>query len=116
MFKRFYEASSLKGQSVATQQGYMLQALNHDLQEVVEQKLTPGMQMFGPAGCLDLLEGEFQILYPIFNRRVEYFQVAREKGESSEEFSSLSHQAVGYGRPGGHVEGGAQNVSFLRGL
>ena len=64
----------------------MLQALNHDLQEVVEQKLTPVMQMFGPAGCLDLLEGEFRILYPIFNRRVEYFQVALEKGESSEEF------------------------------
>ena len=42
--------------------------------------------MFGQSGCLDLLEGEFRILYPIFNRRVEYFQVSREKGESSEEF------------------------------
>ena len=44
------------------------------------------MPIFGPAGCLDLLEGEFRILYPIFNRRVEYFQVVREQGESSKEF------------------------------
>ena len=64
----------------------MLQALSPELQEVVEQKLTPGMSIFGPAGCLDVLEGEFWILYPIFNRRVEYFQVVREKGESCEEF------------------------------
>ena len=74
-FKRFYEASSLKEQSVATQQGYMLQALSAELQEVVEQKLTPSMPIFGSAGCLDVLEGEFRILCPIFNRQVEYFQV-----------------------------------------
>ena len=35
-FKRFYEASSLKEQSVATQHGHMLQALSPELQEVVE--------------------------------------------------------------------------------
>ena len=85
-FKRFYDTSSLKDQSVATQQGYMLQALSAELQEVVEQKLTQGMPIFGSVGCLDVLEGEFRILYPIFNRRVEYFQVTRDQGESSEEF------------------------------
>ena len=85
-FKRFYEASSLKTQSVATQQGYMLQAISVELQEIVEQKLTPSMPLFGPAGCLDILEGEFRTLYPIFNRRVEYFQVVREQRESSEEY------------------------------
>ena len=85
-FRRFYEASNLSAQSVATQQGYLLQALSPELQEVVEQKLTPAMQLFGPAGCLDILEGEFQTLYPIFNRRVDFFQVVREQGENSEEF------------------------------
>ena len=58
-FRRFYEASNLSAQSVATQKGYLLQALSLELQEVVEQKLTPAMQLFGPAGCLDILEGEF---------------------------------------------------------
>ena len=67
-FERLYDASNLKQQSVATQQGYLLKALDTELQEVVEQRLTPGMQLFGPAGCLDILEGEFQTLYLIFNR------------------------------------------------
>ena len=64
----------------------MLQALSAELQEVVGRKITPGMPIFGPAGCLDILEGEFRIICPIFNRSVEYFQVVREQGESSEDF------------------------------
>ena len=35
---------------------------------------------------MDVLEGEFRTLYPIFNRRVDFFQVKREQGEESEEF------------------------------
>ena len=85
-FRRFHDASNLKVQSVATQQGYLLQALSAELQEIVEQKLTPSMPLFGPAGCMDILEGEFRTLYPIFNRRVDFFQVKREQGENSEEF------------------------------
>ena len=85
-FRKFHEASNLQIQSVATQQGYLLQALNSDLQDIVEQKLTPSMQLFGPAGCMDILEGEFRTLYPIFNRQVDFFQVKQEQGENSEEF------------------------------
>ena len=85
-FRRFYDASNLKSQSVATQQGYLLQALSSDLQDIVKQKLTTSMSLFGPAGCMDILEGEFRTLYPIFNRRVDFFQVKREQGEEPEEF------------------------------
>ena len=85
-FWRFHDASNLKLQSVATQQGYLLQALSAELQEIVEQKLTPSMPLFGPAGCLDILEGEFRTLYLIFNRWVDFFQVVREQGENSEDF------------------------------
>ena len=85
-FRRFHEASNLKSQPIATQQGYLLQALSSELQDIVEQKLTATMQIFGPAGCMDVLEGEFRTLYPIFNRRVDFFQVKREQGESPEEF------------------------------
>ena len=42
-FRRFHEASNLHIQSVATQQGYLLQALSSDLQDILEQKLTPSM-------------------------------------------------------------------------
>ena len=48
-FRRFHEASNLKSQSIATQQGYLLQALSSELQDIVEQKLTTTMPIFGPA-------------------------------------------------------------------
>ena len=69
-FKRFYDASGFGKQSIATQQGYLLQALDAELQEVVSIQITPGIPVFEPAGCLDLLEAEFHSLYTIFNRRV----------------------------------------------
>ena len=50
-FRRFYDASNLKSQSVATQQGYLLQALSWDLQDIVEQKLTTSMPIFGLQGA-----------------------------------------------------------------
>ena len=80
-FERFHDTSGLKQQSVATQQGYLLQALDSDLQDVVARQITPGMPIFGAAGCLDLLETEFKTLYPIINRRVDFFQVRRDQGE-----------------------------------
>ena len=85
-FRRFWEASNLQSQSIATQQGYLLQALSSELQDVVEQKMTATMPIFGAAGCIDVLEGEFRVLYPIFNRRVDFFQVKRDHGEDPEDF------------------------------
>ena len=67
-FQRFYDTSGLRQQSIATQQGYLLQALDAELQEVVSHQITPGIPVFGPAGCLDLLEAEFHSLFPIFSR------------------------------------------------
>ena len=85
-FRRFHEASNLKQQPIATQQGYLLQALSAGLQEIVERKLTPNMPLFGPAGCLDILKVEFRMMYPIFNRRVDFFQVVRESGENADDY------------------------------
>ena len=85
-FRRFYDASNLQQQPVATQQGYFLQALDSSLQEILERQLSPGTSIFGPAGCIDMLEAEFKSLYPIFNRRVDFFQVRRDQGESTADF------------------------------
>ena len=46
-FQRFHDASGLKQQSVATQQGYLLQALDADLQDIVARQFTPSMPIFG---------------------------------------------------------------------
>ena len=85
-FRRFYDASNLQQQPVATQQGYFLQALDQSLQEILERQLCPGTSIFGPAGCIDMLEAEFKSLYPVFNRRVDFFQVRRDQGEAAGDF------------------------------
>ena len=94
-FRRFHEVSNLKQQPVATQQGYLLQALRAGLQEMVE-RINASMPLFGPAGCLDILEGEFRTLYPI-HRRVDFFQVVREPGKNADDYlrllSSLAEMA-----------------------
>ena len=80
-FRRFYEASSLSGTNVATQQGYLLRALDFNLRKTVERKITATMAIFGPGGCMDVLEAEFKMFYPIFSRRLEFFQATQDPGE-----------------------------------
>ena len=85
-FKRFYDASSLANHNVATQQGYLLQAVNMDLGKVVEHKITPSMKVLGPGGCLEVLEVEFRIIYPIFLRCVDFFLVKQDPREDLAEY------------------------------
>ena len=62
----------------------------------MERKLTPSMPL-SDAGCIDIFEGEFRTLYPIFNRRVDFFQVVRDPGENADDYlprlSSLADMA-----------------------
>ena len=85
-FRRFYDASNFQQQHTATQQGYLLQALDPSLQEILELQISPGTSVFGPSGCMDMLEAEFKSLYPIFNRRVDFFQVRKDQGEATRDF------------------------------
>ena len=39
------------------------------------------MAIFGAGGCMDVLEAEFRIFYPIFTRHLEYFQTTQDPGE-----------------------------------
>ena len=93
-FRRFYEASGLSGTNVATQQGYLLCALEFDPRKMVEWKITATMAIFGPGGCMDVLEAEFKMFYPIFSRRLEFFQATQDPGEDP---TALLEQMEGMG-------------------
>ena len=80
-FRRFFDASSLEKHNAATQQGYLLRGLEIDLRKVIELKITPAMKLYGAGGCMDVLEEEFQIIYPLFSRRVDFFQLRPDTGE-----------------------------------
>ena len=85
-FLRWHDASGLGKQPPAQQQAYFLQALDEELREIVERQLQTAMPIYGPAGCQSLIEAEFLSLYPLFNRRVEFFQTTRSQGEDTGEF------------------------------
>ena len=85
-FRRFFDASGLAGHNLATQQGYFLQAVDADLRKVIEAKITPTMCIFGPGGCVELLEEEFRVLYPIFSRRLDFFQNNQDPGEDAADY------------------------------
>ena len=85
-FKRFVNARGLSKFKAATQQGYLLRGLEVDLRKVIERRLTPSMKLFSPDGCLEMLEEEFRILYPIFSCRVDFFQLRQDPGEDSTEY------------------------------
>ena len=85
-FTRFYDASGLSEHIVAVQQGYLLQAIDSDLRKVIEPKLSSAMKVFGTGGCLEVIEEEFKLIYPIFSRRLDFFQVKQDPGEDSADF------------------------------
>ena len=80
-FRRFFDASGLAQHNTATQQGYLLRGLDVDLRKVIELKITPTMKLYGEGGCMDILEEEFRIIYPLFARRVDFFQLRPDTGE-----------------------------------
>ena len=80
-FRRFFDASGLEKHNAATQQGYLLRGLEIDLRKVIELKITTAMKLYGAGGCMDVLEEEFRIIYPLFSRRVDFFQLRPDTGE-----------------------------------
>ena len=85
-FRRFADASGLLKQNAATQQGYLLRALDLDLKKVVAQKVTPAMTLYGAGGCMELIEEEFKVIYPVFNRHFDFFQLKRGDGEDVSDY------------------------------
>ena len=47
-FQHFYNASGLAIHNVATQQGYLLQAVDVELRKIIETKITATMKITGP--------------------------------------------------------------------
>ena len=86
VFRHLYDASGLAQHHVATQQGYLLRGIDFELRKPIGAKITPTMQIFGPGGCVELLEQEFKNIYPIFSRRLDFFQHNQKLGEESSAF------------------------------
>ena len=63
-----------EGLSVASQQAYFRRLIDDHLRRAMEPHMLPQTPVVGKGGCLEMLEKEFKVLYPIFPCQVELFK------------------------------------------
>jgi len=86
-WRAFYTTSHLDRQSLDVQQQYFLNFLDADLHLRLSAILDPAMPIFGDAGsCISHLREEFSRKYPLFTRRLEFFQFKQVTGQSFTDF------------------------------
>ena len=76
-FTDFFNSGDLPARNVDIQQAYFLKCLEVPLRQIMRPKIKPGAKIFGPGGCISLLQDVFLTLYPMFSCQVEYFQATQ---------------------------------------
>ena len=82
-FLTYFESGPLPNQPVVRQRGFLNLCIDTELQVDLEDFAGPTTPILGPEGCLKILEDRFRVFHPTFNRRVELFNIKKEKGENS---------------------------------
>lgn len=80
-FKAFYSTSMLNHCTLAEQHAYLRICLDANLEARIQDKLEDEMPIFGDGGCIDLLEEEFRMTYPLFARRLDFFRFTQTQGQ-----------------------------------
>ena len=99
-FNDFYVTSGLENSTLAKQQAYFRSCLDPTLENSLNPKILPGTPIQptldpGQNSCIGLLKEAFVTEYPIFTRRLDYFQVKQKPNQKYSEFYKLlkKHQA-----------------------
>ena len=50
--------------------------------------ITPTTDVYGPDGLLQILEDRFKLFYPLYNRRLDFFQASSTSGETASSYLS----------------------------
>ena len=83
--------------AIVTQQAYFRRLIDDHLRRAVEPHIMPNTPVLGKGGCLEILIAEFQVLYPIFARQVDFFKVNQAGSEDAtsylEKLTTLSLEA-----------------------
>ena len=90
-FKAWYSSSSMELATLQEQQAYFRRVIDVNL----ENKLSPSIQedtpIFGSesqVSCMQLLEEEFLLQYPLLTRRVDFFESQQTKGQLFSDWSA----------------------------
>ena len=98
-FKRWYAASKMHLGATAEQQGYFMHRLDAYLQSRLNEKIQVDTPIFRNDGnedeeisCIELLEKEFLIRYPIVSRQHNFFLSVQQQGQAFSDWAKELRQ------------------------
>ncbi|CAB4046332.1 Hypothetical predicted protein, partial [Paramuricea clavata] len=96
-FKAYYSSNDMDEFNREERVSYFKILLDSDLKTRIMAKMTESTDVFGEDGCLQLLENDFLGRYPLFSRRLDFFQYQQRNGQAFTDFvakaKELSHLA-----------------------
>ena len=90
-FRAFYTTSGLDKYTIEEQQAYLNVCLDVSLETKIRDKVDRTTPIFGNRGqdsCIQVLEEEFLLKYPVFTRRLEFFKYVQAKNQAFSDFST----------------------------
>ena len=87
-FTSYYNASHIEQLQLREQQAFFKSVIDPKLCAKLTDLIGAATPVFGLNGCIGLLQQEFQLKYPLFNRRLDYFQLKQGNKQKFTDFSS----------------------------
>ncbi|CAB4046073.1 Hypothetical predicted protein, partial [Paramuricea clavata] len=85
-FKAYYSSNDMDDFSKEERRSYFKILLDSDLKTRIMAKMNDNTDVFGEDGCLQLLENDFLGRYPLFSRRLDFFQCQQRNGQAFTDF------------------------------
>ena len=85
-FGQYFASGCIHRKPLSFQRAFFDRCIDANLQSDLADYILPSTDVMGPNGCVKILENRFNNLYPIFNRRWQYFRASRKSGEDSDAF------------------------------
>jgi len=87
-FRAYYNTSEMDRLPNTSQQAYLFSCLGSALDAKLREIIDDNTTIFDRNGCMDIVRGEFQLKYPLFTRRLEFFRCKQAPGQPFSEFQS----------------------------
>ena len=81
-FREYHSATQTETLPLPVQQDYVYLDLDDVLTLRLREKMTETTPIFGPCSCMELLEEEFLLRYPMHERRMKFLASKQAKGQS----------------------------------
>ena len=85
-FGQYFASGYIHRKPLSFQRAFFDRCIDANLQSDLADYILPSTDVMGLNGCVKILENRFNNLYPIFNRRWQYFRAGRKSGEDSDAF------------------------------